>query len=140
MAKCLCSFPYGDMVEAIEIHPGCPLHGTTATLERTLERVVEYAEKYRGKWLDKDDNYWLQRLMQEVGEAASVMAGDHADSLEHEIRQIGSISINWLRAIRRRNLMIQLGRPTKDDLQQGCDCQAPHASPALVSNDCPVHG
>jgi hypothetical protein len=53
-------------------------------------------EKYRHHWRDRDDMYWLARLMQEVGELGSSLVGDHDDTPEHELVQIASIAINWL--------------------------------------------
>lgn len=47
-------------------------------------------------WRDKHDEYWMMRLMQEVGELASSLAGDHEDSPEHKLEQIAGIAINWL--------------------------------------------
>lgn len=47
------------------------------------------------KWLDRDDAYWLARLMQEVGELASVVARDHDDTMAYELTQIASIAIAW---------------------------------------------
>lgn len=59
--------------------------------------VLAVADRYRDKWQERDEGYWLQRLMQEVGELASVLAGDHEDTVEHELTQVASIAINWLR-------------------------------------------
>jgi len=71
---------------------------TRAELEYEIaDSVIVKADEYADKWRDRDDAYWLQRLMQEVGELASALAGDHPDSPEHELEQIGSIAINWLR-------------------------------------------
>lgn len=73
------------------------LRRESAPLDREREALIEYADRYRSHWLDRDEAYWLQRMMQEVGELASVMAGDHDDTVEHELQQIGSIALNWLR-------------------------------------------
>lgn len=68
-------------------------------LRYRANEVVRLAEKYREQWSDRPDAYWLMRLMQEVGELASVLAGDHDDTVEHELRQVASIALNWLRRI-----------------------------------------
>lgn len=62
-----------------------------------IGEVIALAECYRDKWTDKDDAYWFMRLSQEVGELGSSLAGDHDDTPEHELRQIASIAMNWLR-------------------------------------------
>lgn len=67
--------------------------------DQIIQAVEDMAERYKHKWLDRTDSYWLQRILQEVGEAASVMAGDHDDSLEHELLQIASICVNFLRKL-----------------------------------------
>lgn len=54
---------------------------------------------HKDSWSDKNNNYWLQRLLQEIGELSSVMAGDHEDTMEHELAQIASIALNWLRKL-----------------------------------------
>jgi hypothetical protein len=66
-----------------------------------IDLVLEMKAKYAGYWNLEDNDYWLARLMQEVGEAASVLANDHDDTLEHELRQIASIALNWLEKLER---------------------------------------
>lgn len=61
-----------------------------------IDTILRYAWEKRSLWQDKDDAYWLARLMQEVGELASSLVGDHKDAPEHELLQIASISMNWL--------------------------------------------
>ena len=58
--------------------------------------MCKLAKRCDGLWRDRDDSYWLMRLVQEVGELASSLACDHDDTPEHELKQIGSIAINWL--------------------------------------------
>lgn len=62
-------------------------------------QVLGTKRAYQEYWRDKDDSYWLQRLIQEIGECASVLASDHNDALEHELTQIASIALNWLEKI-----------------------------------------
>ena len=69
-------------------------------MDKALEKIREYANRYRRTaphWRDKDQGYWFQRLMQECGELGGALAGDHEGPPEHEIAQIGSIAVNWLR-------------------------------------------
>jgi NTP pyrophosphatase (non-canonical NTP hydrolase) len=61
-----------------------------------LTDVLRLKKKYQLQWRDKPDDYWLARLMQEVGELASALADDHDDTPEHELAQIASICLNWL--------------------------------------------
>jgi hypothetical protein len=65
---------------------------------KAIEMILHYAWEKRssGLWQDKDDFYWLARLMQEVGELGSSLVGDHKDTPEHELLQIATISLNWL--------------------------------------------
>ncbi len=61
---------------------------------------IEYSEKlehdHGRTWQYRDENYWLKRLMQEVGELASALAGEHDDPPEWELMQIRAICGNWL--------------------------------------------
>lgn len=59
--------------------------------------IVAEANKYKDKWQNKDDYYWLSRLQQEMAELTLVLDNQHKDTLEHELIQIATISINWLR-------------------------------------------
>lgn len=65
-------------------------------MEKAIDLVAAKAIQHRYNWRGETESYWLQRLMQEVGELASVMAGDHTDTIEHELTQIASICVNWL--------------------------------------------
>lgn len=67
----------------------------------TQEIVMQMKTRYANQWQDKDDGYWFTRLVQEVGEAGSVLANDHDDTLEHELCQIASIAMNWLEKLER---------------------------------------
>ncbi|MCA9389987.1 hypothetical protein KC571_01170 [candidate division WWE3 bacterium] len=69
----------------------------------TLDQVLEFKEKYRNKWRDQPEDYWLARLMQEVGELASSLAHDHDDPPELELTEIASICLNWLDMRHARN-------------------------------------
>lgn len=66
------------------------------TLYSAEYEVVNHRRQYLTHWRDRPDDYWLARLMQEVGELASSLVGDHDDPPEHELRQIAGICINWL--------------------------------------------
>ena len=64
---------------------------------RLYDRVVVEMSKEKEKlWRDKDDAYWLCRLLQEMGELSSSLIGDHPDPPELELCQIASICLNWL--------------------------------------------
>jgi hypothetical protein len=65
--------------------------------DAVVEHVAAAAHEHSWRWRERDEGYWLQRLMQEVGELASVLAGDHTDTVEHELTQVASIAVNWLR-------------------------------------------
>lgn len=74
-----------------------------AEFDPVLKSVVDLAFEHRETWRDKPEDYWLARLMQEVGEAASSLVGDHDDPVEWELTQIAAICINWLEMRRERN-------------------------------------
>ena len=69
---------------------------------KVLSLVIRHQAAHAHLWRDRDDNYWLQRLMTEVGEASGVLALDHDDTLEHELTQIASIAISWLQLLAER--------------------------------------
>ena len=62
-----------------------------------LAAVSAMAEQHRDTWRGKPESYWLARLVGEVGELAGSLVGDHPDPVDHELVQIASISINWLK-------------------------------------------
>lgn len=83
----------GDISEPVQ----WPWPAQNSTDLSVSEReVLELRRKYSAKWRDRDEHYWMERLMQEVGELASALAGDHDDPPEWELKQIAAICINWL--------------------------------------------
>ncbi len=58
--------------------------------------VVELSREYKHTWRDKPDDYWLACLMEEVGELAGALVGNHEGPVEWELKQIGAICTNWL--------------------------------------------
>ena len=68
-------------------------------MDDQLKELLELKERYKDQWRDKPQSYWLARLMQEVGELGSSLVGDHDDSVEHELKQIITIGMNWLEMI-----------------------------------------
>jgi len=73
-----------------------------------LIQIESTIQKHADRWQDKSEAYWLARVMQEVGEFASALAGDHDDPAEWEAVQIISILTNWLK---RRAKQSKRGRP-----------------------------
>lgn len=59
--------------------------------------IIQLAEFHKDKWQDKDESYWLARLVEEVGELGASLADDHEHTPDVELRQISSICINWLK-------------------------------------------
>uniref|UniRef100_A0A6M3M260 Uncharacterized protein n=1 Tax=viral metagenome TaxID=1070528 RepID=A0A6M3M260_9ZZZZ len=62
----------------------------------TLDDVLALKERHAETWRDQPESYWCARLMQEVGELASALVGDHEHSSDWELAQIASIALNWL--------------------------------------------
>lgn len=68
----------------------------TELLEHVVSAVVDLKEYHKETWRDKPEDYWLARLMQEVGELSGTLVGSHDDSTEWELVQIAAICLNWL--------------------------------------------
>lgn len=60
------------------------------------ERVIEHRIKYKNKWRNRSNLYWLWRLLQEVAELIGSLMRLHKHKPEVELYQIASICINWL--------------------------------------------
>lgn len=63
---------------------------------KAIRQVFRLKSDHRLTWREKAQSYWLARLMQEVGELASSLVGEHNDPPEWELSQIAAISMNWL--------------------------------------------
>lgn len=67
-------------------------------------QVFELQAKYSTHWRLNDETYWLARFMEEVGELAGALVGNHVGPVEWELSQLAAIALNWLdmRAARAR--------------------------------------
>jgi hypothetical protein len=61
-----------------------------------MRKTLEYKDRHSDLWRDKDEMWWFARLLQEVGELGDTLVGETEDPTSHELRQIASISLNWL--------------------------------------------
>lgn len=59
-------------------------------------QVFELQAKYSTHWRLNDETYWLARFMEEVGELAGALVGNHVGPVEWELSQIAAIALNWL--------------------------------------------
>lgn len=59
-------------------------------------RVLGRAFDNRLKWRRATDEYWLMRLVEEVGELSSALLERGEDSPDLELAEIASMCINWL--------------------------------------------
>lgn len=59
--------------------------------------LKQLADKHKDKWKDRDEHYWFARLVEEIGELGASLAQDHEHTPDIELRQIMTISYNWLR-------------------------------------------
>ena len=85
-------------VERLRAHEEVP--GLNHNIPAQIDWILysEHLEQtHHTTWQERDENYWLQRLVQEVGELASALAADHDDPPEWELMQIRAIAGNWLR-------------------------------------------
>lgn len=60
------------------------------------KRIVLLKDKHRQTWRDRDEGYWFQQLVGEVGELGLSLANDHEHTPDHELEQIAAICMNWL--------------------------------------------
>ena len=69
-------------------------HGETklAAWETAFQLQAEHVET----WRDRDESYWLARFMEEVGELAGALVGNHIGPVEWELAQLAAIALNWL--------------------------------------------
>jgi len=61
-----------------------------------IKQLRAHIELRANLWQDKDDHYWFERLVEEVGELGASLVGNHPHTLDSELAQIVSISTNWL--------------------------------------------
>ena len=64
--------------------------------EKALAGVRANAAAHDNVWQNKDDLYWLAGLIEEVGELAEALIGDHEHLPVEELMQIGGIAVNWI--------------------------------------------
>lgn len=77
-------------------HPGI----SVKRYAEIINLVSEHASLHIHRWQAEDNHYWLKRLHTEVSELDLALDGQHKDTIEHELVQIASIAINWLRKIK----------------------------------------
>ena len=71
---------------------------TVATkVDEPTKEILDMADRYSNYWKNFNAGYWLSRLNEEVAELTLSLNGEHKDFPEHEMKQIASICINWLR-------------------------------------------
>jgi len=62
-----------------------------------MKQILQYKHRYWDYWREHPEEWWLARLMQEVGELADTFTGERPDDARpHELRQIASLCMNWL--------------------------------------------
>lgn len=75
------------------------------SVDEVAARIWNLAENHRQTWRDKEEWQWYLGLLEEVAELGLALAGWHKDEnlamrddgIEWELRQIGSIAMNWIR-------------------------------------------
>ena len=67
-----------------------------ASSKKVIQQLANHVNLRASLWQDKDDHYWFERLVEEVGELGASLTGDHPHTPDSELAQIVSISINWL--------------------------------------------
>jgi hypothetical protein len=72
-------------------------------VDRAAAMIYNCAEDHRDTWRDKPDRFWYLGLLEEVAELGLALLGWHKhpypddDTVDWELRQIGSIAMNWIR-------------------------------------------
>lgn len=68
-------------------------------MDKALAEIVELANHYDAQrtWQERDEYRWLAGIVEELGELAEALDGKHEHPPETEIKQIASVSINFLR-------------------------------------------
>jgi hypothetical protein len=64
---------------------------------RLFALLEELAEAYKTSWLDETDDYWMLRMLEEIGELAGTLTDRHDDPTELELMQISAMCLNWVR-------------------------------------------
>ena len=64
--------------------------------EKAVAGVRANAAGHDNVWQDEDDLFWLAGLIEEVGELAESLIGDHEHLPVEELMQIGGIAVNWI--------------------------------------------
>lgn len=65
--------------------------------QEPLAGVIAMQMAHAKTWQKSDERTWIDGLKEEVYELLDTLDGLHAGPAEHELRQIASIAINWLR-------------------------------------------
>ena len=65
-------------------------------MQKHVAVVINLMELHRETWRDQPEDYWLARLMQEMGELAGALVESHQHTPDHELKQIAAICLNWL--------------------------------------------
>jgi len=63
---------------------------------RTESETLDVVRRFINHWRDKDESYWFARLAEEFGELGGSLVGNHVGPVDHELRQIAAICLNWL--------------------------------------------
>lgn len=59
--------------------------------------IPTLVERHADLWADKSEEYWLMRLMSELGELAAALANDHEHPWQLEAAQVAAIATNMLK-------------------------------------------
>ena len=96
-------------------YPKCSKCGRLLSPEKHLAILNEYTafmgndpivasvllmqHKHKNLWQDEDDSFWREKLKDEVHELFDTLDELHEGPVTHELHQIATIAINWLRRL-----------------------------------------
>lgn len=72
------------------------MYDPSLLLQSPVENVLALKTQHAHAWREMTEDYWLARLMREVGELSFSLVGGHDDPPEWELTQIAAICLNWL--------------------------------------------
>ena len=94
-----CDHDCGPITERILADPDVVRRETIEELLSPTQRaVLDLQQEHRQKrtWHHRPEAYWMMRLIEEVGELASSIAGRHEHAPDLELQEIASICLSWL--------------------------------------------
>ena len=98
--KTLLALHHGDYPELnamFTVLSSSTFTGGNGRIADVVEKVLIMQKEHAETWANDSNWIWLINLQEEIDELRMTMLGEHEGPIEHELCQIASIAINWLR-------------------------------------------